>query len=339
MNQIRLAKISDISEIMKFIEDNWKSNHILARDKSFFKYEHQNDAGINFAISIENNKINGVLGFIKYSNIASDIATVIWKALKSKSNPMLGIELLQFLRDQNDHNILFSLGVNKKTMGIYNYLDIHTGYLDHYIIINSKIHNFNILKIESNNHIKKMQFIEDSQYQFIQLDKNSFNPDSDSCFDFDFKNNKFIPRKDRDYFVKRFLNHPLYKYKVYGIYKASLPSSLVVTRKVTIGDSSILRIVDYTGNDHDIVYFSKFLYQIMIDRDYEYIDFACFGFDSVALKKAGFEKINLESEEVVAPSYFNPLLKENIKINFMIDTKRTSKIRFCIADGDQDRPV
>jgi len=77
----------------------------------------------------------------------------------------------------------------------------------------------------------------------------------------------------------------------------------------------------------------------MIDRDYEYIDFASFGFHSVALKKAGLEKINLESEEVVAPSYFNPLLKENIKINFMIDTKRTSRIRFGITDGDQDRPV
>ena len=37
------------------------------------------------------------MGFIKYSDNNSDLATVIWKALKSHTNPMLGIELLEFI--------------------------------------------------------------------------------------------------------------------------------------------------------------------------------------------------------------------------------------------------
>ena len=118
MNEIRLANVNDINKIMRFINDNWKENHILSRDKDFFIYEHQGNNTINFVISLEDNKINGTLGFIKYSDNNSDLATVIWKALKSHTNPMLGIELLEFLRNHKEYNIVFSLGINKKTIGI-----------------------------------------------------------------------------------------------------------------------------------------------------------------------------------------------------------------------------
>ena len=99
MNHIRLANTNDTSQIMNFINDNWKEGHILARDEDFFIYEHQCNNAINFVISLEGGKINGVLGFIKYSENNSDLATVIWKVLKNDTNPMLGIELLEFLRN------------------------------------------------------------------------------------------------------------------------------------------------------------------------------------------------------------------------------------------------
>jgi N-acetylglutamate synthase-like GNAT family acetyltransferase len=97
MNEIRLAVIKDIDKIMNFININWKEKHILARDKDFFIYEHQHNNHINYVISLEDNIINGVLGFIKYSDDKSDIATVIWKALKSNDHPMLGIEIFNYL--------------------------------------------------------------------------------------------------------------------------------------------------------------------------------------------------------------------------------------------------
>jgi hypothetical protein len=330
MNEVRLANVNDINKIMRFINDNWKENHILSRDRDFFIYEHQDNNTINYVISLEDNKINGILGFIKYSDNKSDIATVIWKALKSVASPMLGIELLEFLRNHKEYNIVFSPGINKETIGIYNYLGIYTGYLFQYIIINNNIENFNILKIKKNNTLKKINFIEDNQYQLIELNKISF--------DFDFDKNQFIPHKDKNYFVKRYFNHPIYKYKTYGVYVGDLLTSLIVTREVKVGDSSILRIMDYIGDENDIVYVSKYLYQIVIDKDYEYIDFMCYGFNEETLSKAGFRKINLESEEIIAPNYFSPFIQENIKINFMADTKEINKLRICKADGDQDRP-
>jgi hypothetical protein len=96
--------------------------------------------------------------------------------------------------------------------------------------------------------------------------------------------------------------------------------------------------MDYLGNDNDIIYISKYLYQIVIDNDYEYIDFMCYGFNDDNLKEACFTKINLESNDLIVPNYFSPFSQENIKINFMADTKEIDKIRIFKADGDQDRP-
>ena len=64
----------------------------------------------------------------------------------------------------------------------------------------------------------------------------------------------------------------------------------------------------------------------------------CYGCNEETLSKAGFRKINLESEEIIAPNYFSPFIQENIKINFMADTIEINKLRICKADGDQDRP-
>ncbi len=330
MNRIRLAKLNDIKEIMEFIDDNWKENHILAKNKDFFMYEHKDKNIINYVISLENNKINGLLGFIKYSDNNSDIATVIWKALKSNTNPMLGIELLEFLRSHEEYNIVFSPGINQKTIGIYNYLDIYTDHLDQYIIINNNIQIFNILKVEDIKEINQINFVENAQYGLIKL--------KEAELDFNFDSQEHIPHKDKNYFIKRYFRHPIYNYIVYGIYKNERPTSLIVTREVVVNNSRILRIMDYLGDEKDIVYISKYVYRLVVDNGYEYVDFMCYGFDHKNLEKAGFTKINLESTEIIAPNYFSPFIQKNIKINFMADTKKIDKLRICKADGDQDRP-
>jgi len=330
MNHIRLANISDISQIMIFINDNWKENHILARDKDFFIYEHQDNNIINYVISLEDNEINGVLGFIKYSDNNSDIATVIWKALKNDTHPMLGIELLEFLRNHKKYNIIFSPGINKKTIGIYNYLDIYTNHLNQYIIVNNNIKDYKILQIKDENKLIDHNFIMNTDYIIKEIKNNEL--------EFNFDDYNYIPHKDKAYFIKRYFNHPIYNYTVYSIEKNNLFSSLLVTREVFVEKSKILRIMDFLGNENDLIYISNYLHKIVIDNNYEYIDFMCYGFDDEILKKASFSKVDIKSDELIAPNYFAPFLKENIQINFMADTKDIDKLRICKADGDQDRP-
>ena len=81
----------------------------------------ENNDHLNFVISKNQaNKINGMLGFLKAST--DDDATVwttMWKVLKSSSSPMLGIEILNFLRKQGYKSVM-SLGINCKTEEIWN---------------------------------------------------------------------------------------------------------------------------------------------------------------------------------------------------------------------------
>jgi len=328
---IKLATIEDTDEIMNFINDNWKENHILARNKDFFIYEHKDKNNINYVISLEDDEINGVLGFIKYSKNNSDIATVIWKALKSNNNPMLGIELLEFLRHDKKYNVVFSPGINKKTIGIYNYLDIYTNHLNQFLIVNDNIQDYKILRIKDKKYLISKNFIINTEYSLMKINKDNLE------FNFD-DYNYFIPHKDKEYFIKRYFNHPIYNYSIYGIYKNDILNSLIVMREVIVESSKILRIMDYLGDENDLVYVSKYLYQIVLDYDYEYIDFMCYGFSEKTFTKACFTKIDLNSKELIAPNYFAPFVQENITINFMADTKEIDKLRICKADGDQDRP-
>ena len=331
MLEIRFAKLLDTDNIMKFIHSHWKENHILSRNKDLFLYEYQDNDTINFVIAIDNkNNIYGILGFIKSSNSNSDIWAAMWKAIKHDAHPMLGIELLEYLRNANNYNRLTCVGINTNTIAIYHYLGIYTNHLNQYVIINKNIQNFNILKAEDIEFIKQINFIEDTQYSLIKLEE---------CeLDFNFDSQDYIPRKDKDYFIKRYFNHPIYNYIVYGIYKEELLTSLIITREVAIDNSKILRVMDYLGDENDIVHVSKYIYQIVTNNSYEYIDFMCYGFDEKNLKKAGFKKVDLDSSNIIVPNYFSPFVQENIKIKFFADIKDISKIRICKADGDQDRP-
>ena len=331
MLDIRFAQAIDTDNIMKFIRNHWKKNHILSRDKDLFLYEYKDKDMINFVIAIDNkNNIYGILGFIKSSNSNSDIWAAVWKTIKHDSHPMLGIELIEYLRNSNKYNKLTCSGINPKTIAIYHYLGIYTNVLRQYIIINQNIQKFNILSIENDKFIRQANFIESSKYNLVKL--------KESELDFDFDIQELIPHKDKNYFIKRYFNHPIYIYDIYGIYKAKTLTALVVTREVSFENSKILRIMDYLGSEADMVYITKYLYQIVLDNEYEYIDFMCYGFDENILKKACFTKIDLNSKELIAPNYFTPFVQENITINFMADTKEIDKLRICKADGDQDRP-
>jgi hypothetical protein len=331
MLEIRFAKLLDTDNIMKFIHSHWKENHILSRDKDLFLYDYQDNDMINFVIAIDNkNNIYGILGFIKSSNSNSDIWAAMWKAIKHDAHPMLGIELLEYLRNANNYNRLTCVGINTNTVAIYHYLGIYTNHLNQYVIINKNIQKFNILKVEDIEFIKQINFIENTQYSLIKLEE---------CeLDFNFDSQDYIPHKDKDYFIKRYFNHPIYNYIVYGIYKEELLTSLIITREVAIDNSKILRVMDYLGDENDIVHVSKYIYQIVTNNSYEYIDFMCYGFDEKNLKKAGFKKVDLDSSNIIVPNYFSPFVQENIKIKFFADIKDISKIRICKADGDQDRP-
>lgn len=332
---ISIASHSDIDDIMSFINSEWKEGHILARDKDFFVYEHLIDNQVNFVVSRDNDKkINGVLGFIPSAlDEVSDINTVIWKVSKNTDNPVLGIQLLQFLQKEKGIRTVLSVGINKKTKGIYNYLGMFTDTLEHYVMINKNITEFKIAKVSRIQDFDMMPSAPDENYE-IKLLK-----DDNELSDFDFeKCRENITFKNRKYFNKRYFLHPIYKYEVYAAYLKDEIVGLAVTRIQSYNESKIIRIVDFIGDEKCFGSLGVFFSELIKKEGYEYADLYCFGLDRDILYKAGFFRIDHSGEDLIIPNYFAPFVQQNVPIYFFADTQKIEKLRLFKADGDQDRP-
>jgi hypothetical protein len=331
---ISIASVSEITDIMSYINSEWKEGHILARDENFFKYEHFNKNQINFVISKDSGGlINGVLGFIPCAlGEVTDVCTVIWKVSKSSKNPSLGIQLLQYLKQKNEIRTVLSVGINEKTIGIYQYLGFFTERLKHYVLINKNIKKFKIAKVPYSKYFNNISTSSEDMFlvKFIRNESELLS------FQFDnFKKN--IPYKNKEYFTKRYFQHPIYKYDLIGVYDSLSLVGIFVIRCQAHNDAKVLRIIDFIGEENTIKSFGKFILEIMAKEGYEYVDFYCFGLDNKTLNNAGFFLVSSD-DNLVIPNYFSPFLQKNIQIEFFVDTKDIKFIKLFKGDGDQDRP-
>jgi len=333
-NIISIAKVDDADEIMKFIDDEWKKGHILGANKDYFLYEYKNKNNLNFVVSKnKTNLINGILGFLKASSSDdSTVWTTMWKVSRTSGSPMLGIDILNFLRKQGYKSVM-SLGINLKTEGIYNYLGFHVGTLGHYFIPNHKIDEYKISIIPDRIIKKNISSFHDQSLSFKKVGLK----DLEDSFNF----NKYayrIPFKDLSYFEHRYFQHPIYHYDVYGSYSKSKLLAIVVVRISKYLESTCMRIVDFYGEDHILDFMSANLMELMYSESHEYIDFFSIGFSEAKILKAGFLKVNCDEDDVVIPNYFEPFVQKNISIRYFTDSESLENLRIYKADGDQDRP-
>lgn len=346
LDKIEILKgtLNDIKDVMSFINLEWRKNHILSQNEILFRYDYQYGINLNFIIARENNskEIIGILGFIPtsinkshiYSSIEnSDYCASLWKVKKNIQNPIVGIQLLQVLRSMNDVGVLFSLGINEKTIGIYKYLGMYTNSLRHYVMINENIPQFKIAVHSKFSFRNNIDYLVDEDY-CVKL----INDQSElSRFNFDqFKNN--IPFKNETYFTKRYFEHPIYEYIVLGAYLNNKLEGFFVTRIQTHIDSTVLRIVDFIGKENCISSLGKFVANLIVENSYEYADFYCFGIDNDLLLNSGFNLVEPLKEDLIIPNYFSPFTQKNISIHFYADTDKIENIKLFKGDGDQDRP-
>ena len=334
-NKISIATLNDIDEIMKFIDDEWKKGHILGVSKDYFLYEYKNKENLNFVISKNHsNKINGILGFLKSSSdINSTIWTTMWKVCKSSGSPMLGVDILNFLRKQGFRSVM-SIGINFETIGIYDYLRFHVGVLDHYFIPNNKITERKISIIPD--RILQTEFTKVQEKKLLSFKKLELNDIDD-----DFSFNKYIfriPYKDLNYFNHRYFQHPIYHYELYGAYGAEELAAIVVVRVFEHLDSTCMRIVDFYGDDDALSSVVAGLVELMSSNGHEYIDFFCLGLSKKIILESGFIEVNCEENDIIIPNYFEPFVQKNISIKYFTDSQNLENLRIYKADGDQDRP-
>jgi hypothetical protein len=108
--KVRFAKYIDKEEIMSFIGNYWAKNHILSTDQMFFDFQYKHKDNLQFVLALDiTNKIVGVLGYMQYDaeKNEQDIALALWKVIPNLSDPVLGIKLIEYLRDNIKHRSMF----------------------------------------------------------------------------------------------------------------------------------------------------------------------------------------------------------------------------------------
>lgn len=331
---IRLATLTDINNIMMFIKENWKKNHIMSKDKELFVYEYSNNGYLNFVVAIDRltDEIEAIFGFIYCSNPQFNPNPDIWGSMwmvKPDNVPLLGIELAKRVYKLTNCRFHIGNGANPNTTIPLRkiYFREKTGKMNQHYLLNPNIDDYNIAVIN------KKPIIYSNNAHLSRLVKFDSIDEIKSVFDIEKMNT--IPYKDNWYFNRRYFSHPYYKYNVYGIKSNSnCVEALIVIRPISINSSKILRIVDYIGDHFLFSGLNKEFVDLLASDNYEYIDFYEFGFEKYPISQAGFTNRTEEDLNII-PNYFEPFLQENIDIWVHYKEEKTL---FFKADGDQDRP-
>lgn len=335
--EIRLAKYSDIDNIMSFINDHWREGHIMAKDRTLFEYEYVDGDNVNFVIAIDKNTqlIEGIFGFLNCSHTTDaakkDIWGSMWKVVDNHDNiPLLGIELARRVYALTGCRTQIGNGANLNTTVPLRriFFGDKVVKMQQYYYLNTEIDQYQIALIKEKNSVDYLVPKNDitlTRFKSIDDLKKNFNIDSVES----------IPYKDYWYINKRFFRHPYYKYDVYGLQDEDRQiNALMMTRSIECNGRKILRIVDYIGNQKLFAGLGKEFERLVKKHSYEYVDFYTFGFKEDYILNAGF-RLRTDNDTNVIPNYFEPFVRGNADIwaHYKLDGTL-----FFKADGDQDRP-
>jgi hypothetical protein len=298
-------KIEDIiesnkSELIKTINDHWKNNHILVKNSKVFDLQHKNDNTYSFLTLKHDNTIKSFLGYIYSNSSKNSLWLAIWKSIDSGSG---GVNLL-FHLISNNPEFIGVIGVSDFTSNITKKLGWVHGEMDHYYLSLKKKKN----SFGTNSNNEEYVFSDSLNLDFLKLSSET------------------LPLKDKEYYLKRYLKHPVFEYKY-----LSIKSLVFIGRIVKYQNSIIFHVVDVIGDLKDMTLKPQILFFLKREK----IDmFEMMHYDSRPINI----DLNLKDENEIIPIYFNPFEYRNIKIELAYKTNKDLPVRFFLGDGDQDRP-
>ena len=315
---IRFAKLADIDAIMHFIDQNWRKGHILARDRQLFEWMYLEDSNsVNFVISLNDDKINGILGFIPYNSAKNQIALTIWKALKDE-NAMVGVTMLSFLEKELLPTAIVSPGINPKTTtAIYKYFKYDVGKMRHYYRL-ANVADFYI-PVVKDKHIPVFETTGPAEIHAIS--------EYDELKGIILANNAI--NKDEYYIKRRYFEHPVFEY-IHYIVNGKLD---IILREQNVNEHKCIRVVDMLGDFSQLICFTTTLDKLLVDNKYEYIDCYVAGVDASIWEKAGW--LDVDETQNIIPNYFSPFERTKVDLYYSSKPKKFAVFR---GDGDQDRP-
>lgn len=337
---IREAKISEGVSIQSFLDSYWKKNHSLVLSKDLLDFQHLNkkEDRYNYVIALNSNtqQIDALFGYIptyQYDEslrAEGDFWGAIWKKredVENEESNEIGMDVFTKIFDYPNFHSFSAIGISRIALKIYKAFQCKIGYLSHYYILNNHTRNFRIAgNVDESKLGAVPDYISESVWKVSVIEPKNL----------PMVNVKpvYRPYKSIEYLKNRYVKHPIYKYKFYGVYKKQVLTTILVTRLVQVKDAKVLRIVDALGELQGSLYesFQKILHSI----DAEYVDFMNYGIGEDVFYRMGFRKLDLDGDLII-PNYFEPFEQCNVKIDIAWKADYENYVAFK-GDSDQDRP-
>jgi len=291
-------------DLINFINEHWKENHIFVRNSKIFDLQHKYDNKYTFVVNRKNNKINSVLGYIYTNSEFNSFWLAIWKSIDKQGGGMK--VFFQLLSKKPE--FVGVIGISQEASAIYKKLKWNYGELSHYYLTKN-----------ANIGLKHFQLVNQKlTYTYSDsLNENEI-----------FQKKQFLPKKDYWYYKRRFINHPVYNYMFFKIPKHNI---IFIGRIVNYSDLNVFHVVDVIGELHNVRlkdYVSQFIFNESIDL-----------FEMMLYDSRGIDiDLEIKKNNQIIPTYFSPFLHKNININISYFTQKKMTVRFFIGDSDQDRP-
>ena len=315
-----------VADLLDFIDTFWKKDHIFVKNRNLFNWQHKNGESYNFVLAIDADEIIGILGFIPTSHFSSALLAynemwlAIWKVREDVKKPGVGLMMLSYLRKQFNNPTICSLGLSQQVIPLYRALKYEIGILEHRAFFNQEY-------VSSGFITPPKEFIVASIKSDIQFDCAVDHSDLKKCralFDSQ-------PKKNPEYIVKRYLEHPGYEYKMIFFRRSGNVISIIVYRIVRINELVIARVVDVVGAN---ILEEEFNYPISLFLKHRHIDYIDVVSNLACSNKSGFIQ---NGDSLILPNYFEPLEIRNVEIDYAYKSD-TGLLSIFRGDSDQDRP-
>ena len=332
---IELLQPKDLPKFQSFIREHWRKDHIFVQDTSIFDFQHKSSNNYHYMIAKQHDGLLGVHGVIPQVQFdellpRNQIFLGLWKVLDTESVGT-GILLYQNILNEYDPEFIGVIGYNDQVLPFYVWQGFEVGIMNHHFVLSPDKTVFEIAKVPSG--ICGQNVDSDSNITYKLINESDLDDlDTSGIYLHQF------PSKSDTYIVKRFMNHPVYKYHVYAILDADEVLAICVIRSVAQYDSIVLRFVDFMGANDVFALLGKFALSLLDEYKAEYLDIYSYGVPIDIIEKAGFLD-RQEYDNLIIPNYFEPFERKNVDLRYAYKVKGSSDpVRLFKADGDQDRP-
>lgn len=328
----------EVDKLQSFIQHHWKKGHPLAVSKRLLNFQHYNEINNKYNFIVAENKqtseYDAIVGFIPTAQYDKSLLSngdywgAIWKIrddIKNSEISIAGFYLWKSLFKLPNFQSYAAIGISEIAKKIYIASRMTISHLNHFYILNDEIDSFHVAGNVNKDNIHNDCLVNDTtEIRSININ--------------DIKNSDvtpiYRPQKSLTYLKQRYANHPFYKYDFLGLFQGRILLSIWVIRKITIGNSSVLRVVDVLGELKGRC--KQSLINLLHETGCEYIDFLNYGIDINIFYELGFNLLDYDGDLII-PNYFEPFEQRNVKFDIAYKAKYDNYVAFK-ADSDQDRP-